>query len=443
MKPRVLKVLALLLSTSLIAISASAQQTPSLQKQAPAQQRILNLPQGLTEAQARAHVIAPAHVQNIVIEEVNPARENFYKFAPKVVQFKTTPHLDVGAFGTTMHNILKDQVTGYILQVRQNGNLIYNLIWNWSKTPVDGNKGWNEDTRMHVASVSKYLTAVGLVKLLDSKGISYDAKIIGYLPTYWTKGPNIDKISFRNLLNHKSGFSTGGSSSDYSFMKARVAAGVPAADVGTKGDYENMNFGLMRILMPIINGNVNKSTDFFPPMPGLNDAVWDAVTLYHYRNYMQAGVFSPAGVNNVQFAPLLGGQNALAYKFPAGNIHGWDSGNLASVAGGAGWRLSTKELLNVMNHMRRKNTIIPAAKAQLLLDGYFGIDQVIDTPAGKLYNKNGAWGTGDKRVEQCVAYFFPNGMEVVVFVNSPISTNDPPFSLRGLVKDAFINNLQG
>jgi len=31
---------------------------------------------------------------------------------------------------------------------------------------------------MHLASVSKYLTAVGLVKALDAKGISYDAKII-------------------------------------------------------------------------------------------------------------------------------------------------------------------------------------------------------------------------------------------------------------------------
>lgn len=341
-----------------------------------------------------------------------------------------------------MHTILKDKVTGYILQVRQNGNLIYNLIWNWSKTPVDGNKGWNEDTRMHVASVSKYLTAVGLVKLLDRKGISYDAKIIGYLPTYWTKGSNIDKISFRHLLNHKSGFSTNSSSSDYAFMKGRVATGVPAANVGTTGGYENMNFGLMRILMPIINGNVNKGTTFINN-PALNDSVWDAVTLLHYRNYMQANVFNPASVPNVQFEPLAGGQNALAYRFPDANVGGWNSGNLASVAGGAGWRLSIKELLNVMDHMRRKNTILPAQKAQLLLDSRFGIDQVIDTPAGKLYNKNGAWGTGDKKTEQCVAYFFPNDMEVVVFVNSPISNNDPPFSLRGLVKDAFINNLQG
>jgi CubicO group peptidase (beta-lactamase class C family) len=171
----------------------------------------------------------------------------------------------------------------------------------------------------------------------------------------------------------------------------------------------------------------------------LNNQVWDAVTLYHYKNYMQAKVFSPAGVNNVEFAPIPGAKNALAYQFPHNNKSGWNSGNLASVAGGAGWRLSTRELLNVMDAVRRKNTIIPAAKAQYMLDNYFGIDQAINTPAGKLYNKNGRWGTGDGKSEQCVAYFLPNGMEVAVFVNSPIGAAN--FSLRGLVKDAFVNSL--
>ena len=194
----------------------------------------------------------------------------------------------------------------------------------------------------------------------------------------------------------------------------------------------------MRILIPIINGNVNKGT-IFVNQAALNNQVWDAVTLYHYKNYMQAKVFTPAGVNNVEFAPIPGGKNALAYQYPHSNNQGWNSGNLASVAGGAGWRLSTRELLNVMDAVRRKNNILPAAKAQYMLDNYFGIDQAISTPAGKLYNKNGRWGTGDGKSEQCVAYFLPNGMEVAVFVNSPIGVAN--FSLRGLVKDAFVNSL--
>ena len=36
----------------------------------------------------------------------------------------------------------------------------------------------------------------------------------------------------------------------------------------------------------------------------------------------------------------------------------------------------TKELLSVMNHVRRKGTIVDASKAQYILDNSFGIDQV-------------------------------------------------------------------
>jgi CubicO group peptidase (beta-lactamase class C family) len=400
------------------------------------QLKLQNLPEGLTEATIKAHVIAPAHVRDIQIERVDSALEVIPKIPAVIKDFKPTltAKVDIGAFGTVVHTLLKDSVTGYILQLRQNGNLVYNLIWNWAQTPADLKQGWTEDTRMHVASVSKFLTAVGLVKVLESKKISYDAAIVDYLPTYWSKGSNINKITFRHLLTHRAGFATNSSASDYVFMKSKVASGV--SNVGSY-DYENMNFGLCRILIPIINGNVSKGAEF-SPIPAMNDQAWDAVTLYHYRNYMQTNVFTPAGVNNVGFEPLAGGKNALAYKFPHNNEKGWNSGNLASVAGGAGWRLSTKELLNVMNHARRKNTIISASQAQYMLDNSFGIDQMINTPAGKLYNKNGAWGN-NSRTEQCVAYFWPQEMELVVFVNSPIS--DSNFSLRNIVSQAFINSL--
>jgi CubicO group peptidase (beta-lactamase class C family) len=399
------------------------------------QLRAADLPRGLTPQRVQAHVLEPAHVRGIQMEEVDPSRERLYKVTvlPKV--FKTTPQVDLEAFGKAMHAILKDNVTGYILQVRKNGNLNLNLIWNWAQTPADASKGWNEDTRMHVASVSKWLTAVGMVKTLDEAGISYDTKISGYLPSYWSKGAKINQISFRQLLQHRSGFDTDSSSSSYGFMKQKVADGV--SNPGSY-DYENMNFGLCRILMPIIQGKIKKDAKFIDNAD-LNDKAWDAVTLLHYHDYMNDEVFGPAGVNNASFMPLANGKNAYAYKFPAGNDKGWDSGNLQTVAGGAGWRVSTKELLNVMNHVRRKGTVIPASKAQYILDNNFGIDQILDTPAGKMYNKNGGWNSSGRK-EQCVAYFFPNGMECAVYVNSKIGADD--FSLRGLVKDCYVSSLQ-
>lgn len=393
------------------------------------------MPKGITLEKLKTHIIEPEHTKNIEIEEVDAAREISLKITANTRKFKSKPKLDVNKFGETVHAALKDNVTGYIMQVRQNGNLIYNILWKDAQTPADKNKNWTENTVMHLASVSKFLTAVGMVKTLDSKGISYDAKIIDYLPTYWSKGSNINQITFRHLLTHTSGFGGESSESNYLFMKGKVASGV--SGIGNY-DYENMNFGLMRILIPIINGDINKNANL-DPNSAINNAMWDGFTISFYKDYMQDNVFSPAGVANAAFEPLpFIGNNALAYKFPALNQNGWNSGDLSTMAGGAAWHLTCQELLNVMNHVRRKNTIIPAQKAQYMLDNNFGIDQKINTEAGMIYNKNGRWNSNG-RTEQSVAYFFPGGMEVVVFVNSPIGIDGA--SLRNTVKDAFLSSL--
>jgi CubicO group peptidase (beta-lactamase class C family) len=194
-----------------------------------------------------------------------------------------------------------------------------------------------------------------------------------------------------------------------------------------------MNFGLCRILIPIVTGMISKDATY----GFMQDVVWDAVTLGHYKNYMQSHVFSPAGVSNVGWAPAASG--VLAYRQPNAGLHGWNSGDLQSVAGGAGWRMSVKELLSVMNHVRRQSTIVTPQKAQTILDSRFGIDQIISTLAGKTYNKNGAWGAGSGETEQCAAFYLPEGLEAVLFVNSPIGTQG--YSLRGLVQDAYAGSL--
>jgi CubicO group peptidase (beta-lactamase class C family) len=433
MRIEMLKLSMLLLVLITLSGTAVAQRT----QQATQITGVKRFPRGISEAKLKTHVIAPEYTKDVEIEEVDPARETFYP-APRINKtLKTKPMLNVVAFSTAMHAALKDNVAGYIMQVRQNGNVIYDNVWKWAQTPSDLSKGWNENTRMHVASVSKFLTAVGLVKLLDSKGISYDDKIINYLPTYWTKGSNINQISFRNLFTHTSGFTFKGTATDFQTMKSKVAAGV--SNIGGDSAYENMNYGLMRILIAVINGDIDKDT-IFSSQTIVNDQAWDGLTINYYKDYMQDNVFVPAGINDAGFVPLpaaTGG--ALAYPFPELNAKGWNSGDLSTVSGAAGWRLSIKELLDVLNHVRRKNTIIGSQKAQYMLDHFFGIDQAFDTPAGKIYNKNGGWKRSGKR-EQCVIYFFPNQIEIAVFVNSFIGTED--YSLRGIVKDAYMNSLE-
>ncbi|NOX81676.1 MAG: beta-lactamase family protein [Alphaproteobacteria bacterium] len=347
------------------------------------------------------------------------------------------PRLDVNAFGEAFHAAVKDNVAGYALRIGKNGQTIYTLQWNWAQTPTDASLGWNPGRRMHIASVSKLITAIAMVDLLQAKNISYDAKIINYLPTHWQKGPNIDDITFRQLLTHRSGFSTGGSSSNYVFMKSQVAAGVSSNAIGSP-DYENMNFGLCRILLAVINGNISKNA-MFPAL--INNVMWDIITTQAYQQYVEDKVFAPAGVSG----PDLDKPNnpARAYSWPVSG-GGWDSGNLRSMAGGAAWHMSINELLAVMHTYRRTNKIVPMSKSQDALDAGFGVDRITTTSAGKLYGKNGLWrdcnpNSCSPRTEQSDVLFMPDGMDIAVFTNSPIGPNAA--SLRNLVRDLYIANI--
>ncbi len=421
-----LKTLAILAATIFIALPVFAQ--PEVQVTG-----LRRMPKGITVAKVKTHVIAPAHTKNVEMEE-EPGKEVTFAVKRKPIKYKVKPKLNGEDFLRDVHAVLKETTPGYVLQIRQNGVPIYGTVWKWAQTPSNLRVGWTENTRMHIASVSKLLTAVGLVKLLDSKGISYDDKIHKYLPAYWQKGTNIDQITFRHLLNHRSGWSGDSSASDYAFMKNRVAWGVPKP--GENGDYENMNFGLMRILIPVINGDVSVNFNPQPPLP--KDGYWDAITIGFYQEWMRDNVFTPAGVANAGFAPLpIAANSALAYAFPAGS--GWNSGDLKTVAGGAGWRLSVNEVLNVMNHVRRKNTILSTTQYQSLINNNFGLNGSVDSDAGKMYYKKGRW-RGNGKTEQCVAYFLPNDMELVIFVNSPVSQQG--FDLHSLIRDIYLNSLE-
>ena len=83
---------------------------------------------------------------------------------------------------------------------------------------------------MHIASCSKLITAIAMTRTLAAHNLPATTKIIDYLPGYWTKGPNIDKITFAELMTHTSGFRVTGSDMSFPTMKALIAGGVVASE---------------------------------------------------------------------------------------------------------------------------------------------------------------------------------------------------------------------
>jgi CubicO group peptidase (beta-lactamase class C family) len=334
--------------------------------------------------------------------------------------------LDVNAFADAMHRDLSVRpISGYTLRVRQAGVTVYTLFWNWARRPQDDNeRGWKPDLKMHVASVSKLVTMMGLVKLLHEKNISVDTPVSAFLPTYFRRGANVQGLTFRHLLTHTSGLrdvKAGGINDGYTFadFKAFYEQGVQAANIG-HWHYHNGNFIALRIAMSVLMGRVR--ADFtMPHLPflpsNLTDAVWDNISIDAYTSYTQQNIFLPSFVQ-ASFEPTR--DTSLAYP-PDLSAHGVVS-NAKIHAGTAGWWLSVDEIMNVMNTFWQSDAIVPKAVARQALRDGFAIDEQ-QRPANRdpdCFLKSGYWSHGGGQTEQCVIAFAPNDIEIAVFVNSPI-----------------------
>ncbi len=175
--------------------------------------------------------------------------------------------------------------------------------------PVGFSLPFNEFTEIEIASVSKNLTSIALnLAVQNHPFASLDQPMAAYLPTSWTLGNNVEGIAIRDLLAHTSGFGENYTSSsevgsaavsavnvDFNTfnnntdanLQTMVAYGVNnPGDVRQTGNtwYSNANYALMRVIIPILSGDVSPSET--------NPQVYaDA-----FRDYMQTNIFQPAGV---------------------------------------------------------------------------------------------------------------------------------------------------
>jgi CubicO group peptidase (beta-lactamase class C family) len=392
---------------------------------------LTKLPSGfvIDHAAALAHVMQPLHPQSVVSSR--GLEEGMTKFAPRPVPAGVTLSFNTDGFVAALNTALAANTAGYVMQLRQHGQPIASTQSGWAHEPSDGSESWAQNVRMHIASCSKLITAIAMTRTLAAHNLPASTPIIDYLPTYWAKGPNIEKITFAQLMTHTSGFRVTGSDTFYSIMKSQIASGVTNANLGVYS-YQNMNFSLCRILLPVMNGVIAANTTFPAPF---EDQFWDYVTITAYENYVAQNLFQPAGVSGPTFTHP--DPDALAYAFPVGG--GWNSGDLTTDCGGTSWHMSVNELLNVMGCFRREGTIMSPAAAQTMLDNSFGIDLTESTNLGTLYNKNGLWASGASQTEQSLAYFLPRDMELVVFANSPIGATGQFF--RDVVTNIYLDNI--
>jgi CubicO group peptidase (beta-lactamase class C family) len=292
------------------------------------------------------------------------------------------------------------------------------------------------DRRMTVMSMSKTITATGVMKAIEhlnsiGKKVTIDSRIAPYLPSEWKLGHRVDELTFRHLLTHTGGLRPSPNDPDsYLGLKQIIATGVYDQDFGT-WHYVNGNFCMFRIIIPymIMTEAETKAVEKMS---------WEdrARTLgERYVSYIKNDVLAPAGLAGIDVVPTGPKPYVRYYKFGDPSAYASDpTDDTAELRTGAGyWFMSAKEYGKFLTALRNCK-ILPCQSANLMMDNNLGM---YATPSkfGTYWDHNGGFppqANGSGAMADWM--MFPNGITAVILVNSSGGTTKPP---QNIVRDAF------
>ena len=184
---------------------------------------------------------------------------------------------------------------GIALAVVRNDSLVYAKGYG----KADASTPMTPGTTMRLASVSKLLTAVGIMKLQEEGKVFLDTPVFGpfgILKRFdpYIKDSNYYSMTVEHLLRHQGGFTTRGGDvmfSTLTFMRNHGLSEAPDAETlvqkqvsrrlafepGTWQDYSNFGYLLLSLIIEEVSG-----------LP--------------YEEYMQEHVFKPAGCTGFSIA---------------------------------------------------------------------------------------------------------------------------------------------
>lgn len=325
-------------------------------------------------------------------------------------------------FVQVLNDSLINRGFGYSFVVYKNDALLGSGTGGLQATTVEADKDFpiTLDSKMQIASMTKTLTAASFLKVAQEKGIKTTDKIIDYLPKTWVKGPNIDLITFKELLTHTSGIIGLGESclngayseNNWYGLRELIAKGVKKENMQLSC-YQNANFGLFRVLIPSILGYQFSG----------DDNTDDMGTAKQYEEYVRKHILEKAGVTTGNFLNNSFPLATFGYDFPYTKELGFNPGDFSQTAGGYGIYLSANEAAKVYHNLLTagNNAILTDEMRGELLTSNLGSYSTV-TPDGKFSYHDGWWyvnfGNGNWKGFRSIWMKCPGNMTVVMFTNA-------------------------
>lgn len=200
-------------------------------------------------------------------------------------------------FGQSLDNIC--------LLIAKDGQIIYEQYAGYANKEEDIRNG--KEVPLHIASVSKVLTATAVLKLIDANKLSLDQKLVSLFPKF-----PYQKVTIRTLLNHRSGMRKYNYFCDHDsiwgrtktltnrdLLKVMETKNIPLEyEPDTHFSYNNTNYALLALVIEKVTGKKYKDAMaeiIFEPLGMNHTYVFDensnkdlATPSYKY-NYVKYG----------------------------------------------------------------------------------------------------------------------------------------------------------
>ena len=307
---------------------------------------------------------------------------------------------------------------GYAFEVMQKGKVVAEEAQGWARAPWESDHpsvAWTLDKPMGIASVSKTITAVALLRLWQETGrtFSLDAPFWPHIKAICPEASADAKtVTIRQLLQHKTGFKKGldcASPQDVENLLKQPLE-FPA---GTHAQYDNNNFYIARLVLEQ-TGHVQ------------------------YTPYVKEHVLKPMGITQMEThfqaeVPTCG-YGKLDSKRP-GFPFDW---KCEATAGAAGWYGSIHDLGRFLTGLREHKVLSVASTDMMYKDllGWDTSDPGWEKNGGWFWDEGSAAGSRAGAFRSSI-FHFPDDVDAVMFINS-----DAAEAPEDILRQAWIQSMQ-
>jgi CubicO group peptidase (beta-lactamase class C family) len=338
-------------------------------------------------------------------------------------------------------------LAGMTMSIVKDGKLVFAHGYGFSDTET--RQPVSPGNLFRVASVSKLITAVAIMKLVEKKRITLDSKVFG--PKAILKDPIFDSvvdkrlynITIRQLLAHTGGWSSHYGDPAFNSLVVLERTGEKGAatmesycrfvasrklhfEPGTRSSYSNMGYMFLGKVISAVTGK--KYEDFVRKEVLIPAGIMD---MHIGRSYL-----SDKRINEVKYYESEESPMIQAYDGSGRMVPKPYGGNPIELLGPAGgWIASSIELAKLMTLIDGFRTV-PDMLPQSLINQMVDDDELRGPLGWKVVKKNGDWiRTGSMAGTSAIMKRQSNGFSWVVIINSS--------SWKGPRLPAYINYMMG